>query len=85
MFFRMIRGTLLRQWKKMILIAITIALGASLATAMLSVVLDVGDKINQELKTYGANITVVRIFRKRNWERSRPFSGHSISWIMPPS
>ena len=59
MFFRMIRGTLLRQWKKMILIAITIALGASLATAMLSVVLDVGDKINQELKTYGANITVV--------------------------
>ena len=46
MFFRMIRGTLLRQWKKMILIAITIALGASLATAMLSVVLDVGDKIN---------------------------------------
>ena len=59
MFFRMIRRTLLRQWKKMFLIALTIALGASLATAMLSVVLDVGDKINQELKTYGANITVV--------------------------
>ena len=26
---------------------------------MLSVMLDVGDKVNQELKTYGANITVV--------------------------
>lgn len=55
----MIRGTLLRQWKKMLMIAFTIALGASLATALLSVMLDVGDKVNQELKTYGANITVV--------------------------
>jgi putative ABC transport system permease protein len=43
----------------MFMIAFTIALGASLATAMLSVMLDVGDKVNQELKTYGANITVV--------------------------
>ncbi|MCR4645597.1 MAG: ABC transporter permease [Oscillospiraceae bacterium] len=59
MFLRMIRGTLLRQWKKMLMIAFTIALGASLASAMLSVMLDVGDKMNQELKTYGANITVV--------------------------
>ncbi|MBQ8927394.1 MAG: ABC transporter permease [Oscillospiraceae bacterium] len=59
MFLRMIRGTLLRQWKKMLMIAFTIALGASLAAAMLSVMLDVGDKVNQELKTYGANITVV--------------------------
>ncbi len=59
MFFRMIRGTFLHQWKKMFLIALTIALGASLATAMISIVLDVSDKVNQELKTYGANITVV--------------------------
>ncbi len=59
MFLKMIRGTLLHQWKKMLLIALTIALGASLATALISVVMDVGDKVNQELKTYGANITVV--------------------------
>ena len=59
MFVRMICGALLRQWKKMLMIAFTIALGASLATAMLSVMMDVGDKVNQELKTYGANITVV--------------------------
>lgn len=55
----MIFGTLVRQWKKMLMIAFTIALGSSLATAMLSVMLDVGDKVNQELKTYGANITVM--------------------------
>ena len=59
MFLRMIRGVFVRQWKKMLMIALTIALGASLATAMLNVMLDVGDKVNQELKTYGANITVV--------------------------
>ena len=59
MFLRMIRGAFSRQIKKMLMIALTIALGASLATAMLNVMLDVGDKVNQELKTYGANITVV--------------------------
>ena len=59
MFFRMIRGAFVRQKGKMLMIALTIALGASLATAMLNVMLDVGDKINKELKTYGANITVV--------------------------
>ena len=59
MFFRMIKGVLLRQKGKMFMVAFTIALGTSLATAMLSVMFDVGDKVNQELKTYGANITVV--------------------------
>jgi putative ABC transport system permease protein len=43
----------------MLMVAFTIALGASLATAMLNVMFDVGDKVNQELKTYGANITVM--------------------------
>lgn len=55
----MILGVLVRQRGKMLMIALTIALGASLAAAMLNVVMDVGDKVNQELKTYGANINVV--------------------------
>ncbi len=59
MFIRMIAKAFLRQWKKMVMIAFTIALGASLATAMLSVMMDVGDKVNHELKAYGANISVV--------------------------
>ncbi len=59
MFVRMIAKAFLRQWKKMLMIAFTIALGASLATAMLSVMMDVEDKMNQELKAYGANINVV--------------------------
>ena len=59
MFVRMIAKAFLRQWKKMMMIAFTIALGASLATAMLCVMMDVEDKMNQELKAYGANISVV--------------------------
>ena len=59
MFFRMVIRALVRQWKKMLMIAFTVALGSSLATAMLNVMFDVGDKVNQELKTYGANIRVV--------------------------
>lgn len=58
MFWRMVRRTLFRQRGKMLMIAVTVALGASLATAMINVMLDVGDKVNQELKAYGANITV---------------------------
>ncbi|MDR1134698.1 MAG: ABC transporter permease [Clostridiales Family XIII bacterium] len=59
MFFRLVKGALFRQKGKMLMVAFTIALGASLATAMLNVMLDVGDKVNRELKTYGANINVI--------------------------
>jgi putative ABC transport system permease protein len=55
----MVAGALFRQKGKMVMVALTVALGASLATAMLNVMLDVGDKVNQELKTYGANINVL--------------------------
>lgn len=54
----MTKGALLRQKGRFLLIALTVALGVSLATAMLNVAFDVGDKVNQELKAYGANITV---------------------------
>lgn len=59
MFGKMIFGVITRQKKKLMLIALTIALGVSLATAMLNVMFDVGDKVNQELKAYGANLNIV--------------------------
>lgn len=59
MFWRMLRGALVRQKRRMFMVALTVALGTSLTTAMLNVMLDVGDKVNRELKAYGANITVV--------------------------
>ncbi|MBS9776089.1 MAG: ABC transporter permease [Fusobacterium sp.] len=59
MFWRMVKGTLFRQKSKMLMIAFTVALGISLATAMMNVMFGVGDKVNKELKTYGANITIM--------------------------
>jgi len=59
MFWQMLIGALVRQRRRMFMIALTVALGTSLTTAMLNVMLDVGDKVNRELKAYGANITVV--------------------------
>ncbi len=41
------------------MVAFTIALGAALSVAMLNTMLGVGDKINMELKSYGANINVL--------------------------
>lgn len=58
MFWQMVKGALFRQRNRFMLIALTVALGVSLAAAMLNVMFDVGDKVNQELKAYGANITV---------------------------
>ena len=54
----MIIKTLIRQKSKMLMIAFTVILGVSLSTAMMNVMLGVGDKVNRELKVYGANITV---------------------------
>ncbi|MDO4753742.1 MAG: ABC transporter permease [Bacillota bacterium] len=59
MFLRMILGALIRQRNKMFMIAFTIALGTSLSTAMLNTMFGVGDKVNMELKAYGANINVL--------------------------
>lgn len=58
MFLRMLRGAAGRRKGRFFLTAGVVGLGISLATAMLSVMLDVGDKMNQTLKTYGANIMV---------------------------
>ncbi|MDO5729565.1 MAG: ABC transporter permease [Actinomycetaceae bacterium] len=58
MFWRMLKGALLRGRGRRLMIVLTVALGASVATSMLSVMFDVGDKVNQELKAYGANIIV---------------------------
>ena len=59
MFFRMIKGAIFRQKKKMAMIAFVVMLGTCLSTGMLNTMLGIGDKVNRELKAYGANINVV--------------------------
>ena len=55
---RMVARSLVRQIKKRVLIALVVCLSACVSVAMLSVVYDVGDKINAELSSYGSNIVV---------------------------
>ncbi|WP_448759501.1 ABC transporter permease [Actinomyces oricola] len=57
-FLRLIQRSFARQIRRRALIVLTVALSASVSVAMLGVVLDVGDKINAELTTYGSNIIV---------------------------
>ena len=57
-FFRMIFRSFSRQFKRRLLIAVTVCLSATVSVAMLGVVFDVGDKLNAELSTYGSNIVV---------------------------
>ena len=59
MFLKMLIGALIRQKGKLLLIGFTAGLGVSLAAALLNVMFDVGDKVNRELKAYGANLNVV--------------------------
>lgn len=59
MFWVMLRQSFLRARKRKALAVLTVTLSASLITALMTISLDVGDKMTRELKSYGANIQVV--------------------------
>lgn len=57
-FTKMVYRSFSRQPGKRALIALTVCLSACVSVSMLAVVFDVGDKLNEELSTYGSNIVV---------------------------
>jgi putative ABC transport system permease protein len=58
MIVRFIKESITRAPRRKALIIAAIAMGSAVATAMLGVMLDIGDKINRELRSAGANIVV---------------------------
>src|SRR4051795_12195033 len=58
MFVRLVYESFRRQQRRKILAGAAITLGVTVATAMIAVATDIGDKINRELRTYGANMVV---------------------------
>ena len=58
MFVRLVYESFRRQKRRKILAGAAIALGVTVATAMIAVATDIGDKINRELRTIGANLVV---------------------------
>src|SRR6202011_3874674 len=58
MFVRLVYESFRRQKRRKLLAGAAIALGVTVATAMIGVATDIGDKINRELRTIGANLVV---------------------------
>ena len=58
MFARLVYESFRRQKRRKLLAGAAIALGVTVATAMIAVATDIGDKINRELRTIGANLVV---------------------------
>jgi putative ABC transport system permease protein len=58
MFVRLVYESFRRQKRRKVLAGVAITLGVGIATAMIAVATDIGDKINRELRTYGANLVV---------------------------
>lgn len=58
MFLRLLYQSFRRQQRRKLLAGFAVTLGVAVATAMIAVGVDVGDKMNRELRAYGANIVV---------------------------
>jgi putative ABC transport system permease protein len=58
MFARLVYESFRRQKRRKLLAGAAITLGVTVATAMIAVATDIGDKINRELRTIGANLVV---------------------------
>src|ERR1700737_1890060 len=58
MFVRLVYESFRRQKRSKLLAGAAITLGGTVATAMIAGATDVGDKINRELRTIGANLIV---------------------------
>jgi putative ABC transport system permease protein len=58
MFPRLVYESFRHQARRKLLAGIAITLGVAVATAMIAVATDIGDKINRELRSYGANLVV---------------------------
>jgi putative ABC transport system permease protein len=58
MFGRLVYESFWRQKRRKLLAGIAVTLGVGVATAMIAVATDIGDKISHELRRYGANLNV---------------------------
>src|SRR6266852_452330 len=58
MFLRLLYESFRRQKRRKLLAGVAVTLGVAVATAMIGVATDIGDKISRELRSYGANLVV---------------------------
>lgn len=58
MFLRLLYQSFRRQQRRKLLAGVALSLGVAVATAMIAVATDIGDKLNSELRSFGANLVV---------------------------
>ena len=58
MFGRLIRQSVARSPRRKLATVLAVALASAIATAMFAVLLDIGDRVNRELRSFGANLVV---------------------------
>ena len=59
MFLRILRKSILKRKSRIAIAVISVLIGASVATALLTVSLDVSEKVGLEFRKYGANLLIV--------------------------
>lgn len=59
MFFRILGKSIIKRKSRIAIAIITVIIGAATTTALLSVSLDVNEKVSYEFRKYGANLVVV--------------------------
>ena len=58
MFWRLIGESLARSPRRKLSTIVAVALASAIATAMLAVLVDIGDRVSRELRSFGANLVV---------------------------
>jgi putative ABC transport system permease protein len=58
MFFRFVSQSMRRSPRRKAMTVAAVAMGTAVATAMLGVMLDIGDRVNREMRSLGANLMV---------------------------
>src|SRR5262249_17547104 len=58
MFLRLLYQSFRRQQRRKLLAGVALSLGVAVATAMIAVATDIRDKLNRELRSFGANLVV---------------------------
>ena len=59
MFIRILRDSILREKRRKAIVLTAVVLGTAAASALADIALGVGDKVNRELKSFGANLVVM--------------------------
>src|SRR5437667_138955 len=80
MFVRLVYESFRRQKRRKLLAGVAVTLGVCVATAMIAVATDIGEKINRELRAIGANLVVTPQADTLDVELAG--HGHAISGIL---